>query len=348
MTMQMTPKINWSQGDAKIDLVSFAISIGNLLRVSKGSMRLPSRMPVRCGVAGWLFLNVWHNVCGISGKVNYDLSSTISARGRLRRSAAGRRLSATTPGLPRVASSEPTAAAGESLRVCVFGAGAIGGYMGVQLARGGADVSLVARGAHLSAMRTNGLRLQIEGEEHVARLPCTDDPAQLGSQDFVIIALKAHAISGVVEKIVPLLGPETSVVTASNGLPYWFFCERGAAHYGAHLQSVDPGGCQWDLLGPERAIGCVVFPAAEVVEPGVIRHEHGHKFPIGEPGGERSPRVERLRDAMVASGLEASIRDDIRDEIWLKLWGNLCFNPVSALTLATIDQVTDDPGTQDV
>ncbi len=220
--------------------------------------------------------------------------------------------------------------------------------MGVQLARGGADVSLVARGAHLSAMRTNGLRLQIEGEEHVARLPCTDDPAQLGSQDFVIIALKAHAISGVVEKIVPLLGPETSVVTASNGLPYWFFCERGAAHYGAHLQSVDPGGCQWDLLGPERAIGCVVFPAAEVVEPGVIRHEHGHKFPIGEPGGERSPRVERLRDAMVASGLEASIRDDIRDEIWLKLWGNLCFNPVSALTLATIDQVTDDPGTQDV
>jgi len=220
--------------------------------------------------------------------------------------------------------------------------------MGVKLARGGADVSLIARGAHLSAIRANGLRLQIEGEEHVERLPCTDEPARLGPQDFVIIALKAHAISEVVESIVPLLGAETAIVTASNGLPYWFFCQRGAAHYGAHLQTVDPGGRQWELLGPERAIGCVVFPAAEVVEPGVIRHEHGRKFPIGEPGGERSPRVERLHHAMVAGGLEAPIRDDIRDEIWLKLWGNLCFNPVSALTLATIDEVTSDAGTRSI
>ena len=234
------------------------------------------------------------------------------------------------------------------MRVCVFGAGAIGGYMGVQLARGGTNVSLVARGAHLSAIRANGLRLQSEGEEHVERLPCTDEPARLGPQDFVIIALKAHAISGVVESIVPLLGAETTIVTASNGLPYWFFCQRGAPHYGAHLHSVDPGGRQWDLLGPERAIGCVVFSAAEVVAPGVIRHEHGRKLPIGEPGGERSPRILRLHDAMVAGELEAPIRDDIRDEIWLKLWGNLCFNPVSALTLATIDQVTSDAGTRSI
>jgi 2-dehydropantoate 2-reductase len=234
------------------------------------------------------------------------------------------------------------------VRVCVFGAGAIGGYIGVQLARGGANVSLVARGAHLSAIRANGLRLQIEGEEHVERLPCTDEPARLGPQDFVIIAVKAHAISEAVESIVPLLGAETTIVTASNGLPYWFFCQRGAAHYGAHLHSVDPGGRQWDLLGPERAVGCVVFPAAEVVAPGVIRHEHGRKFPIGEPGGERSPRILRFHDAMVAGELEAPIRDDIRDEIWLKLWGNLCFNPVSALTLATIDQVTSDAGTRSI
>ena len=161
-------------------------------------------------------------------------------------------------------------AAGESLRICVFGAGAIGGYMGVQLARGGADVSLVARGAHLEAIRSHGLRLCIDGEDRVARLPCTDEPVGLGVQDCVIIALKAHAVSGAVDKMLPLLGPETIVVTARNGLPYWFFSQPGETLYGARLRSVDPDGRQWDLLGPDRAVGCVVFPAAVVVAPGVI------------------------------------------------------------------------------
>src|SRR4029077_20183708 len=124
--------------------------------------------------------------------------------------------------------------------------------------------------------------------------------------------------------------------------------QPGEALYGARLRSVDPDGRQWDLLGPERAVGCVVLPAAEVIAPGVIRHEHGRKFPIGEPDGARTPRIERLHQAMVAAELDAPIRDDIRDEIWLKLWGNLCFNPVSALTLATIDRVTSDEGTRSV
>ena len=231
------------------------------------------------------------------------------------------------------------------MKVCIFGAGAIGGYLGAQLAQSGAEVSLMARGAHLAAMRANGVRLQMDGTERAVHLPCTDDPRELGEQDYVIIALKAHTISAATESMLPLLGPQTSVVTASNGLPYWYFCSDGPLQ-GATLETIDAGGKQWRLLGPQRAIGCVVFPATEVVAPGVIRHEHGHKFPIGEPSGRRTARVERLHEIMGAGGLEAPIREDIRDEIWLKLCGNLCFNPISALTHATVDLVATDPGTR--
>jgi 2-dehydropantoate 2-reductase len=231
------------------------------------------------------------------------------------------------------------------VKVCVFGAGAIGGYLGVCLARSGAEVSLVARGPHLEAMRARGLRLQYDAEEHVAHLRCTDNATELGEQDYLIIGLKAHQIDEAVDAMIPLLGSSTCIVTASNGIPYWYF-HGDERLSGVHFRSIDPGGRQWDRLGPERAIGCVVFPAAEVVAPGVIRHEHGRKFPIGEPGGQKSPRVERLHEAMVAGGLDAPIREDIRDEIWLKLCGNLCFNPISALTLATIDIIASDPGTR--
>ncbi len=234
------------------------------------------------------------------------------------------------------------------MKVCVFGAGAIGGYLGVQLAHAGVDVSLVARGAHLAAMRANGLRLQIHGKEQIEHLPCTDRPSELGNQDCVIMALKTHQIADAVESMLPLLGERTTVVTASNGLPYWFFDGAERALGSAPLDSVDPGGKQARMLGSGRAFGCVVYPAAEVVAPGIIRHEHGNKFPVGEPDGRRSARLEQLRDAFVAGGLDAPIRDDIRDEIWLKLWGNLCFNPVSALTCATIDAVASDPGTRAV
>jgi 2-dehydropantoate 2-reductase len=235
---------------------------------------------------------------------------------------------------------------GNALKVCIFGAGAIGGFLGVQLANSGAEVSLVARGAHLAAMRADGVRLQIDGEERVARLPCTDAPSELERQDFVIIACKAHAISEAVSSMAALVGPDTTIVTASNGLPYWYFQVAGVPHFGATLNSVDPGGLQWRALGSQPAIGCVVLPATEIVAPGVIRHEHGRRFPIGDPAGRRTARVERLHDILEAGGLEAPIRDDIRDEIWLKLCGNVCFNPISALTLATLDVIALDPGTR--
>jgi 2-dehydropantoate 2-reductase len=218
--------------------------------------------------------------------------------------------------------------------------------MGAQLARAGADVSFVARGPHLAAMQANGVRLQIDGEEHTVKVRCTNNPAELGPQDYVIIALKAHSVPGVVDLMPPLLGPNTSVVTAVNGLPYWYFYKHGGDLAGTTLQSVDPGGKQWNVLGPERAIGCVLLPAAEIAEPGVIKHVYGKKFPIGEPSGEITPRLQAFHDIMAAADMEAPMRENIRDEIWLKLWGNLCFNPISALTHATLDVLTSDPGTR--
>ncbi|SAL66233.1 2-dehydropantoate 2-reductase [Caballeronia telluris] len=232
------------------------------------------------------------------------------------------------------------------MKICVYGAGAIGGYMGAQLARAGADVSFVARGPHLAAMQANGVRLQIDGQEHTVKVRCTNNPAELGPQDYVIIALKAHSVPGVVDLIAPLLGPDTAVVTAVNGLPYWYFYNHGGELAGTTLQSIDPGGKQWKVLGPERAIGCVLLPAAEIAEPGVIKHVYGKKFPIGEPSGEVTPRLQAFHDIMAAADMEAPMRNNIRDEIWLKLWGNLCFNPISALTGATLDVLTSDPGTR--
>jgi 2-dehydropantoate 2-reductase len=234
------------------------------------------------------------------------------------------------------------------MKVCVMGAGAIGGYVGAKLAQAGAEVSLVARGAHLAAMRQNGVRLIAADGELVERLHCTDDPAELGPQDYVFLALKAHSVPGAVAAMQPLLGNDTAIVTAVNGIPYWYFHGHGGALAGATLETVDPGGEQWTRLRPERAIGCVVYPATEVVEPGVIKHVYGDKFPLGEPSGARTGRIERFAGLMEAAGLKAPIRDNIRDEIWLKLWGNLCFNPISALTHATLDVIAQDRGTRAV
>jgi len=232
------------------------------------------------------------------------------------------------------------------MKICIYGAGAIGGYLGVQLARAGADVSLVARGAHLAAMRANGLRLLIGDEQRVVHPHCTDNPAELGPQDFVIICLKAHSITGVIEAMQPLLGPRTRIVTAVNGIPYWYFYKHGGRHEGSVLESIDPGGRQWRELGPQRAIGCIVYPATEIEAPGVIRHVYGDRFPLGEPSGERSPDVARLSALFIEAGLQAPILDRIHDEIWLKLWGNVCLNPISALTHATLDVICSDPATR--
>lgn len=238
------------------------------------------------------------------------------------------------------------------MKVCVYGAGAIGGYLGVMLARSGVEVTLIARGAHLAAMKENGLRLKLSaemgGEELVARPRCTDDPKEAGPQDYVIIALKAHSVPGVVDAMQPLLGPETAVVTAVNGIPWWYFHGLDGPYRDRRLESVDPGGRQWDGIGPERAIGCVVYPATEVVAPGIIEHVEGDRFTLGEPSGEKTPRVERLSAALIAAGLKAPVRPRIRDEIWVKLWGNLSFNPISALTHATLDVIATHPDSQPV
>lgn len=232
------------------------------------------------------------------------------------------------------------------MKVCIFGAGAIGGYLSAQLAEAGGDISLVARGPHLEAMRRDGLRLLKGDEEIVTRPRCTNDPAELGVQDYVIVGLKAHQMAAAVPAMEPLLGNHTSVVTAVNGIPYWYFHCHGDTHEGRVVESVDPGGVQWSGLRPERAIGCIVYPAAEIERPGVIRHIYGDKFPLGEPSGEPTPRVQRLAELFAAAGLRAPVLDNIRDEIWLKLWGNLCFNPVSVLTHATLDVICSDPGTR--
>lgn len=234
------------------------------------------------------------------------------------------------------------------MKICIFGAGAIGGYLGVQLAQAGADVSLVARGAHLEAMRKNGVRLLKDNEETVAHPVCTNDPRELGVQDYVIVGLKAHQLSEAVDSMQPLLGNDTAIVTAVNGIPYWYFHRHGGRLEGSVVESVDPGGQQWRGLRPERALGCIVYPATEVVEPGVIRHVYGDKFPLGEPSGERTKRVERLSELFEKAGLKAPVLDKIRDEMWLKLWGNVSFNPISALTHATLDVITTDPGTRAV
>lgn len=232
------------------------------------------------------------------------------------------------------------------MKICIFGAGAIGGYLGVQLAHAGFDVSLVARGKNLEAIRSKGLTLRIGGAERTVRPRASDDPAEFGPQDYVIVALKSHQAWEAAERFKPLLGPETAVVTAQNGVPWWYFYKLAGSWENHQLESVDPGGRQWRAIGPERAVGCVVYPATELVAPGVVRHVYGDKFTLGEPDGTLSNRCRRLRHALLAAGLQAPIRDNIRDDIWKKLWGNLCFNPISALTQATLDVVATDPGTR--
>lgn len=234
------------------------------------------------------------------------------------------------------------------MRICIYGAGAIGGYLGVRLALAGADVTLIARGAHLAAMQANGVRLLIDGEEQVAYPRCANHPADIGEQDFVILTLKAPSVPGVVELLQPLLGRDTAVVTAVNGIPWWYFYGLDSPWRNHQLASVDPGGRQWLGIGPERAIGCVVYPATEVVAPGVIQHVSGDRFSLGEPTGEKTARVTALSDLFRAAGLKAPVRQHIRNDIWVKLWGNLSFNPVSALTGGTLETIATDPGTQAV
>jgi 2-dehydropantoate 2-reductase len=204
-------------------------------------------------------------------------------------------------------------------------------------------VSVIARGAHLAAIRRNGIRLRIGGQEKLAKLPASDDPRELGVQDFIICTLKAHQACESAYLFAPLLGPHSAVVTAMNGIPWWCFYRSGGRFEGKPLLTVDPGEQQWMLIGPQRAIGCVVDPACEVVAPGVIEHHEYNRFILGEPDDTVSERVTDIAQALTSAGFDAPVRENIRWNVWLKLWGNVCFNPISLLTHATLDRIATQP-----
>ena len=230
------------------------------------------------------------------------------------------------------------------MRICIFGAGSIGGYLGAELTSARFDVTLIARGPHLRAVREHGLTLLIGDERKVVNVACTDDPAEVGPQDYVIITLKAQSVSPIVDRMAPLLGPDTTVVTAQNGILWWYFHKLVGPWEDHQLASADPAGRIWQTLKPERALGCVVYPSCEIVEPGVIRHTAGNRFMLGEPDGSKSQRALALSEALTAAGFKAPVRPRIRDDIWLKLLGNASFNPVSVLTQGTLQQMCEDQG----
>jgi 2-dehydropantoate 2-reductase len=235
------------------------------------------------------------------------------------------------------------------MKICIFGAGAIGGYMGAKLAQAGAEVSLVARGPHLAAIKDKGLTLAEADRDPVnVKINASENPADLGPQDYVIVTLKAHSVPAVVPKMQPLIGRNTTIVSGVNGVPWWYFHKIGTDLEGTRLESVDPDNTQWDGFGPDRVLGCVVYPAAEVSKPGTIKHIEGNRFSLGEPDGSKSERAVALSQALSAAGLKAPVRPRLRDEIWVKLWGNLSFNPISALTHATLDVLCTDSGTRAV
>ena len=235
------------------------------------------------------------------------------------------------------------------MKVCIFGAGAIGGYVAAKLAQTDVDVSVVARGPHLAAMQEKGLTLQEDGQGPInVPIRASDNAADLGPQDYVFITLKAHSVPAVVDSIQPLIGDETTIVSGVNGVPWWYFHKLGGPFEGTRLSSVDPGDAQWNGFGPDRVLGCVVYPAAEVIAPGSIKHVEGNRFSLGEPDGTKSDRASNLSAALSTAGLRAPVRPRIRDEIWLKLWGNLSFNPISALTHSTLDVLCTDEGSRSV
>ncbi len=234
------------------------------------------------------------------------------------------------------------------MRIAIVGAGAIGGYVGVKLALAGEQVTFLARGASLEALRSRGVKLMLsDGTEQVAhQVQATADYAAAGPQDLVIVAVKAHQLGAVAQQLPQLLGSETAVVTMQNGIPYWYFCRHGGPFEGRAVTAVDPSGVCRRLIPPERVIGCVVYPASVLLAPGVIRHIEGDRFPVGELDGSLSRRVQAVSECFTRAGFQSPVLDNIRAEIWLKLWGNLTFNPISALTRATLVEICQYPPTR--
>ena len=227
------------------------------------------------------------------------------------------------------------------MKICIVGAGAIGGYLGAKLSNAGEEVTFIARNQNLAAIQSNGFRLILEdgSEEHAPGVRAVQRMADAGPQDAVLLTVKAHQVGDLLPDLQELLGPNTLVVTMINGIPWWYFHRLGGTHEGRGLESVDPGGRIAAAIGSDRIIGSVVYPAAELVAPGVVRVIEGNRFTLGELDGSRSERIEALSQAMMRAGFKAPVSRDIRGEIWLKLWGNLSFNPISALTHATLEDI---------
>ena len=233
------------------------------------------------------------------------------------------------------------------MKVCIVGAGAIGGYMAVRIANAGHNVSVIARGPHLAAIKARGMKLIEENDEFVAEnLTATEFVGELGPMDVVLLALKAHQIVPIVNDMSVLLGPNTVIVTLQNGIPWWYFQNFAGDYANQVVETVDPGGLLFNSIDPNRLIGCIAYPATTISKPGVIQHIEGNRFPVGELSGMKTERVQMVSDLFAESGFKSRIIDDIRSEIWLKLWGNLTFNPISALTHSTLFDICQFPLTR--
>ncbi|HKA22322.1 MAG TPA: 2-dehydropantoate 2-reductase [Blastocatellia bacterium] len=234
------------------------------------------------------------------------------------------------------------------MRFAIVGAGAIGAFVGAMLARSGEDVTLIARGPHLKAMQNQGVRVRGSLGEFQAKPAATDDPSAVGPVDVVLLTLKAHSLTGMAPRLSPLIGAETTVVSAQNGIPWWYFFRHGGEWEGTQLNSVDPGGVISRSIDLTRVIGCIVYPSTIIVEPGVVEHIEGTRFAIGEPDGSKSDRCRLIADAFIKSGLRCPIRTDIRHDMWVKLMGSVAFNPISALTRATLAEIVRNPETREL
>jgi len=225
------------------------------------------------------------------------------------------------------------------MKFTIVGAGAIGAFVGAMLAKSGEDVTLIARGAQLRAMQEHGVRVRGEIGNFDARVSATDDPTTAGPVDVVLLTLKAHSLPAMAPRLAPLIAPETCVVSMQNGIPWWYFYRHGGEWEGTQLEAVDPGGEIAKNIDPARVIGCVVYPSASISEPGIIEHIEGTRFAIGEPDGSKSERCRKIADAFIKAGLRCPIRTNIRHDMWVKLMGNVAYNPISALTRATLIEI---------
>ena len=229
-------------------------------------------------------------------------------------------------------------------KICIFGAGAIGGYIAACLKKTDVEISLIARGPHKKDIEEKGLTLIKNSKSENFKFNVTDDPKKLGVQDYIFISVKAHSISNIVDTLSPMINEQTSIISAVNGLPWWYFykANTGTDLDDKYIESVDQNGKIWNTFKPEKAIGCVVYPACEITEPGVIKHNEGERFSLGEPDGTKSERLKKIANLLIAGGLKVPQKKNLRDEIWIKLWGNCSFNPISALTNTTLDQIGND------